>query len=76
MPRRHSCATARATIASLLLGSAKSLTADQLHALYASRQQYLAAYTKSADAAINAGFVLAADRAELLRSADPSRITG
>ena len=76
MPRRHSCATARATIACLLFGSTKSLTADQLHALDASRQQYLAAYTKSVDAAINARFVLAADRAELLRAADPSRITG
>ena len=64
------------SVACLLFGSTKPLTADQLHARYASRQQYLDAYRKSADAAIRAGFVLAADRAELLRRAEPARIAG
>lgn len=64
------------SIACSLFGSTTPLTADQLHARYASRQQYLDAYRKSADAAIRAGFVLAADRAELLRRAEPTRIAG
>ena len=62
------------SVACLLFGSTKPLTAAQLSARYPSRAKYLAEYRAAADRAIKAGFVLPADRAELLAAADPSRI--
>lgn len=62
------------SVACLLFGSTTPLTAAQLHARYPTRQAYMDAYRTATDAAIKAGFVLAADRAELLKAADPSRI--
>jgi hypothetical protein len=58
----------------LLLGSTTPLPADRLAQLYPSREAYLAAYRKSADAAVTAGFVLRADRDALLAAADPDAI--
>ncbi len=64
------------SVACLLFGSTKPLTAAQLSARYPSRAKYLAEYRAAAERPIKAGFVLAADRAELLAAADPSRISG
>ena len=62
------------SVACLLFGSTKPLTAAQLSARYPSRANYLAEYRAATDRAIASGFVLAADRAEMLAAADPSRI--
>ncbi len=59
-----------------LSGSTKPLAAERLTQLYPSRATYLERYRASADAAIKAGFVLAADRDAVLAYADPSRIAG
>ena len=63
------------SVACLLFGTTTPLTADQLSARYPSRAKYLAEYRAAAERAITAGFVLPADRAELLAAADPSRIS-
>ncbi len=62
------------SVACLLFGSTKPLTAAQLDARYPSRAKYLAEFRAAADRAIKSGFVLPADRAELLAAADPSQI--
>lgn len=58
----------------LLFGSTTPLTEDQLAARYSSRRRYLREYRAAAEAAIDAGFVLPEDRAELLAAASPARI--
>jgi hypothetical protein len=58
----------------LLLGSTKPFDAGRLTARYATRQAYLDAYRKAADAAIASGFVVADDRRALLADAQPNRI--
>lgn len=58
----------------LLFGSTTPLPVERLAALYPSPEAYLSAYTDAADAAIEAGFVLAEDREALLAGANPSRI--
>ena len=63
------------SVACLLFGSTKPLTASQLSARYPSRAKYFAEFRTAADRAIKSGFVLPADRAELLAAADPSRIS-
>jgi hypothetical protein len=50
---------------SFLSGSTTAFTADQLAALYPSRADYLARYAAATDAAVAAGFVLAADADEI-----------
>jgi len=64
------------TIICLLFGSTTPIPADQLATLYPSADAYLDAYTAATDAAIEAGFVLEADRDAILDGADPSRING
>ena len=55
-----------------LFGSTRALGADELEALYPGGvDSYLAAYTRAADAAIGAGFMLAEDRPEILADARP-----
>jgi hypothetical protein len=58
----------------LLSGSTAPLTEEQLAQLYASRADYVQRYAEATDAAIAAGFVLAADRAALIAKSDPSRV--
>jgi len=58
----------------LLLGSSKPFTDARLQQLYSSRKEYEQKFAADADKAINAGFVLAADRAALLNFAEPDRI--
>jgi hypothetical protein len=60
-----------ASVACRLFGSTIALPAARLRELYADRAAYLAAYTRAADAAIDAGFVLADDREALLAEAEP-----
>ena len=64
------------SVACLLFGSTTPLTAEQLSARYDSRLDYVNEYRDATDAAIRAGFVLRADRKELLAEADPNRIGG
>ena len=63
------------SVACLLSGRTIPLSVTQLTALYPNRAAYLADFTKSTDAAIASGFVLAADRGELLKMAQPNRIS-
>lgn len=63
-----------ASVACLLAGSTTPIPAARLAELYPSRADYLAKYEKATDAAIKAGFVLAADRKEMLDDAQPDRI--
>lgn len=61
-------------VACMLFGSTTPLAAERVAELYASSRAYLDAYAASADAAIQAGFVLDDDRDALLDMADPSRV--
>jgi alpha/beta hydrolase family protein len=65
-----------ASMACRLFGSTIALPADRLEELYVDRAAYLAAYTSAADAAIQAGFVLADDRDALLAEAQPELVPG
>jgi hypothetical protein len=65
-----------ANAACLLAGTTTPIPAERLAALYPSRQAYLDEYAKATDAAIAAGFVLPADREELLSRAQPDRLGG
>jgi hypothetical protein len=53
-----------------LFGSATPLSPEALHRLYPTKKAYVAAYEKSLDRAIRDGYLLAADRAELLTRAE------
>jgi hypothetical protein len=57
----------------LLSGSTAPLPGERLAELYASPEDYAQRYAASTDAAIEAGFVLAADREALIAKSDPSR---
>lgn len=67
-------APAGASIICLLFGSTTPIDPAQLSVLYTDASAYEQAYEGAADAAIAAGFVLDADRAELLADAHPDRI--
>ncbi len=55
---------------SFLFGSGEPFDADTLQALYpGGSAEYLARFTESLDAAVKAGFIVAADRAEILELA-------
>jgi hypothetical protein len=58
----------------ILLGSTTPLPETRLAELYASREAYEQQYAAAADRAIQAGFVLDADRDALMAYAQPSRI--
>jgi hypothetical protein len=64
------------SIICLLLGSAPPLSATRLAELYPSRAAYSKQFKQSADATIKAGYVLPADRAELLAFAQPDKVAG
>ncbi len=53
----------------LLLGSTKPYSPSRLTALYGSKSAYLAKYEQNLDHAISGGFILAADRSDLLAKA-------
>ena len=57
-----------------LFGSTLALPTTRLKELYVDRAAYLAAYTRAADAAIEAGYVLAEDREAMLAEAQPELI--
>ena len=63
-----------ASVACRLFGSTIALPVARLQELYSDREAYLAAYTRAADAAISAGFLLAEDREALLAEAQPELI--
>ena len=65
-----------ASVACILAGSTTPIPVAQLAKLYPSRAAYLAKYRAATDKAIAAGFVLPADRAEMLADAQPDRIAG
>ncbi|MCE9621475.1 MAG: hypothetical protein K8R99_03915 [Actinomycetia bacterium] len=58
----------------LLLGSTVPFTGERISQLYASSTDYMQRFEAAADAAIEAGFVLADDRAALLAFAQPDVI--
>jgi len=57
-----------------LFGSTLPMDPVTIRGLYADRAAYVAAYERAADAAIEAGFVLAEDRAELVAEARPELV--
>ena len=57
-----------------LFGSSTPFSAATLHALYPTKADYVSDYTKSLDDAISGGFILPADRAELLAQANQAPI--
>jgi Alpha/beta hydrolase domain len=65
-----------ATVICSLFGSATPLSASTLAALYPTKADYIAAYTKSLDKAIAGGYILAADRSEMLAQAQQVPIAG
>ena len=62
------------SIVCLLMGSTTPLGADRLAELYASRDEYVAAYEAATDEMIAAGFALPEDREQLLAEASPDRL--
>jgi len=58
----------------ILSGSTAPLSDERLAQLYASRDEYVQRYADSTDAAIAAGFVLAADREAMIAKSAPSRV--
>ncbi|MGB6057445.1 MAG: alpha/beta hydrolase domain-containing protein [Microthrixaceae bacterium] len=58
----------------LLMGSTVPIPDAELATLYPSRDDYLTAFESSTDDSIDAGFVLAEDRAAMLADAQPDRI--
>ncbi len=65
-----------ATVICSLFGSATPLSASTLAALYPTKADYIADYTKSLDKAIEGGYILAADRSEMLAQAEKAPIAG
>ena len=63
-----------ATVICSLFGSATPLSASTLAALYPTKADYIADYTKSLDKAIKGGYILAVDRAGLLTQAEQAPI--
>ncbi len=63
-----------ASVICILFGTTTPIPAAQLTARYPTRDDYLAAYEKATDAAIDAGFVLPEDRKTALAEAQPDRI--
>jgi Alpha/beta hydrolase domain len=59
-----------------LFGSATAFSASTLSSLYPTKANYIAAYTKSLHKAIKGGYILAADRAEMLARAQQAPIPG
>jgi hypothetical protein len=59
-----------------LFGRTTPLSPERLGSFYPSRGDYLDAYTAATDRAIEAGFVLAEDRAAVLADADPDAVPG
>ncbi len=59
----------------LLLGSSKPFTAARIAELYPSRDDYVGKFGAAADQAIEAGFVLEADRDALLAFAEPGAVS-
>jgi len=57
----------------VLFGSTRPFTTAQLQALYGSRSAYLKAYTKATDEDIKAGYILPADKAQVLAFAEQVR---
>jgi hypothetical protein len=67
-------APAGTTVICSLFGSAIPLSASTLTTLYPTKADYLADYTKSLDKAIKGGYILAADRSEMLAQAQAAPI--
>ena len=65
-----------ATVICSLFGSATPLSASTLAALYPTKADYIADFTKSLDTAIKGGYILAADRSEMLAQAQQAPIAG
>ena len=65
---------ADSSVVCILFGTTTPIPADRLAELYPSAQDYSAAFEKATDGAIDAGFVLADDRAELLEMAQADRL--
>ncbi|MFV0315420.1 MAG: alpha/beta hydrolase domain-containing protein [Microthrixaceae bacterium] len=64
------------SVVCLLFGSTVAMDAGQLASMYDDADDYLAQYTAATDAAIEAGFLLEADREAILDEADPSGLAG
>ncbi|CAN5644118.1 alpha/beta hydrolase domain-containing protein [soil metagenome] len=63
-----------ASVICILFGQTNPIPPDTLAGMYPSRDAYIAAYTEATDAAIDAGFILEADREAVLADARPDRL--
>jgi hypothetical protein len=66
--------SAGGSVVCILSGSTTPLSDAQLHERYRSRAQYVQEFRAATDRAIHAGFLLPADRAEVLATAAPARV--
>jgi hypothetical protein len=64
------------SIICVLFGGATPFDAQTLESLYPTNDDYVAAVTDAADAAVEAGFVLAADRDEIVAAAEDAEVPG
>lgn len=64
------------SLACFLAGSTTPIPPEKLVTLYPSAKDYLDKYTAATDKAIEAGFVLPADRQAMLDDAQPGRLSG
>ena len=65
---------ADSSVVCILFGTTTPIPEERLAQMYPSADEYEAAFEKATDAAIDAGFVLGEDRAELLDMAQPDRL--
>jgi Alpha/beta hydrolase domain len=63
-----------ASLVCVLFGTTTPIPADQLHQMYPTRAAYVVDYRKATDAAIAKGFVLAADRSQVIADSSPARV--
>lgn len=64
------------SVACLLAGTTTPIPDEELAEMYEGADDYTARYAEATDSAIEAGFVLEADRDEMLADAHPERIPG
>lgn len=65
-----------ASVACLLSGTTTPLSPERIHELYPTKADYVADYEASTNASITSGFVLAADRKNMISRSQPDRVPG
>jgi hypothetical protein len=66
--------TDHSTTTCQLIGNTQPFSATTLGRLYSSKAKYVSAFTRSTDAAIAAGYILPADRSQILAAAQQTHV--